>query len=85
MEEYTKKGLSTDQNTFLSEKWGKVTFVPASDGSVKNTCRHCILWDNKWRTCSDKTAPCCAWERDDMKNGYFTIHEMPKEKKNGIQ
>lgn len=63
------------KNTFYSNLWGELTFFPTNDSSLKN-CRRCLLNCDK---CLEECfqAPCLAIHREDKKNGYFSIHEMP--------
>ena len=62
-----------DANTFVSKRWGELTFFPAKTNKVKDTCRHCLL------KCSDEcqTAPCASYQREDNRDGYFSMHQMP--------
>lgn len=75
MEEYTKKGMSTDQNTYVSEKWGELKFVPAASRFFADTCRHCLLYRPVAGLCSDPRALCASCERKDKKYGYFVKSE----------
>ena len=72
-------GMSVDENNFTSMLWGPLTFYPASSNRWTDTCRHCLLWDNAARHCSEPpgTARCADYERTDRREGYFSIHEMP--------
>lgn len=75
-------GTSPDQNTFQSEKWGLLTFYPTKGDKWMDTCRHCLLWESVLGERSDcANAPCHADERTDGKNGYFSIHNMPTERR----
>ena len=40
-------GLSLDQNHFTSMIWGILDFVPTASDKWKDTCRHCLLWNNE--------------------------------------
>lgn len=69
---------ATDQSFFLSETWGLCDFFPTKSDKWADNCRHCILA----RTEDDcGNAPCTAEERADGKRGYFSIHQMPTERK----
>lgn len=73
-------GSTPDQNTFQSEKWGTLTFYPTKGHEWKDTCRHCLLWDSVLgETPACATAPCQATERIDGNNGYYSIHNYPKQ------
>lgn len=69
-------GASPDQNTFQSMQWGLLTFYPAKTDKWKDTCRHCLLWGDYCDECLN--APCSSFSRTDGKEGYFSIHDMPK-------
>lgn len=64
-----------DKNRFYSNLWGDLTFFPTNDSFEKN-CRRCLL---NCKECFDECsqAPCLASQREDHKNGYFSIHKMP--------
>ena len=73
-------GISEDQMTFTSELWGVLSFFPSQTNKWTDTCKHCLLWDNKKRECAAPhgQAPCASYERYDGQEGYFAIHDMPK-------
>ena len=74
-------GVTDDQNTFMSELWGKLTFVPTGSNKWKDNCRHCLLWVRKeCQKPNDEciSAPCSHDCRKDGKDGYFSIHDMPR-------
>ena len=74
-------GLSVDQNTFQSIKWGKLDFFKAGSDKWTDTCRHCLLWKNKEDQTDDDeclSAPCSPGDRIDGLCGYYSIHEMPQ-------
>jgi len=72
-------GMSADESQFTSTMWGVLTFFPASTNKWKDTCRHCLLWDNAASHCSEPpgSARCADYERTDKREGYFSIQEMP--------
>lgn len=72
-------GMSEDESRFTSVLWGELTFFPARSNQWKDTCRHCLLWDNAAGRCSEPpgTARCADYERSDKREGYFAIHQMP--------
>lgn len=74
-------GMSADENQFTSPLWGVLTFFPASSNKWTDTCRHCLLWDNESRCCSEPpgSARCADYERTDRREGYFAIHQFPIE------
>ena len=77
-------GSTPDQNTFQSEKWGRLTFFPTHGHQWKDTCRHCLLWSpdlSELLECN--MAPCQSLERTDGKNGYYSIHNYPKQYHHG--
>lgn len=77
-------GMSADENHFTSTLWGVLTFFPASSNKWKDTCRHCLLWDNAGCHCSEPpgSARCADYERTDRREGYFSIQQMPIKQKN---
>lgn len=70
-------GLSDDENYFMSETWGLLTFYPTKSDSENETCRHCLLRPQ----CDVIDVHCMAWNRQDGRNGYFSIHQMPNPRK----
>ena len=66
-------GLSTNENYFTSEAWGRLEFFPTKSDDPRKTCCHCLLRNSK--ECA--TVKCQATERQDGKNGYFSIHDFP--------
>lgn len=78
-------GVAPDQNTFQSALWGQLTFCPTDGKKWKDTCRHCLLCVRKdEQTDHDEclSAPCDPTDRADHRNGYFSIQQMPKERRN---
>lgn len=71
------------QETFESKEWGTLTFYPVKDDhsfkSRTKCCNHCMLEMNG-EECVQ--ANCRPAEREDYRLGYYSIHQMPKEKKN---
>jgi hypothetical protein len=63
-----------DENHFVSKKWGELMFIPTKTNSVKNTCRHCLLRHSEDEC---QQAPCASYQREDGREGYFSIHQMP--------
>ena len=61
------------QDTFISTKWGTLTFL---EGKPEKCCSHCLL--RHGNECSH--APCTPMERNDGKEGYFTVREFPQKK-----
>lgn len=80
VEQLERFGMSADENHFTSTLWGVLTFFPASSNKWKDTCRHCLLWDNEAGHCSEPpgSARCADYERTDRKEGYFSIQQMPE-------
>ena len=77
-------GLATDQGEFMSEIWGLLTFYPTKGNGWKDTCKHCLLWvHQEEQTPQDEclSAPCSCDERADGRNGYYSIHNMPIERR----
>lgn len=72
-------GMSADEQQFTSPLWGVLTFFPAPRNKFKDTCRHCLLYDNVAGHCSEPpgSARCADYERSDRREGYFSIHQMP--------
>ena len=71
------------ENTFHSEVWGcDLVFVPTKIDTSKYTCNKCLLNDMRVSGVHDecKRAKCMSFERSDKRHGYFTKHDMPKEK-----
>lgn len=66
-------GESDNQMHFTSTTWGLTTFIPTKDDTWKNNCRHCILL----RSAECWQAPCTPEEREDGKQGYYSIQEKP--------
>ena len=65
------------QQQYESEMFGVADFFPVTGKAVNTKCRHCILA----RTEKDcLAAPCTPIERKDGRDGYYSIHQMPKEK-----
>ena len=75
-------GTAPDQNTFQSEKWGLLTFYPTKGNKWADTCRRCLLnaEDNE-PIAECLRAPCDSEDRADGKNGYYSIHNMPTERR----
>lgn len=72
-----------EENTFHSEVLGcDLVFVPVQENTARATCNKCLLNDMRVRGVHDecKQAKCMSFERSDNQNGYFTKHDMPKEK-----
>ena len=70
-----------DENVVFSKQFGRVTFIAAAGNSdkPKDTCQKCLLMGQE--ECLE--ARCAARVRTDGRNGYFSIHQMPKEKRDG--
>lgn len=73
-------GASESGNYYESETWGLLTFFPTRNNDPDKNCRHCLLRceisdKEHWQECVN--APCCADQRKDGRNGYFSIHDMP--------
>ena len=80
-EQLTLFGESSNQNHFHSELWGLLTFVSTGSDKWSDNCRHCPLWKHK----SEQTpydeclhASYSHEDRADGRDGYFSIHNMPK-------
>lgn len=73
-------GMSADEKYFTSTLWGVLTFFPARSNKWTDTCRHCLLWDNEAGHCSEPpgSARCADYERNDRKEGYFSIQHIPQ-------
>ena len=74
-------GTSPDQSTFQSTLWGCLSFYPTDSLKWTDNCRHCLLWVQKRKQRPDDEcviAPCKKDERSDGRNGYYSIHNMPK-------
>ena len=67
-------GMSPDEMSFMSEKYGKLDFFETKSDQWKDTCKHCLLYNSEecHRAC------CMGIHRIDGKNGYFSIHQMPE-------
>lgn len=75
-------GTAPDQQTYQSTLWGTLTFYPTKGDGWNDTCKHCLLWahpESHKQEC--QSAPCRHYDRADGKNGYYSIHQMPKERK----
>ena len=72
-------GISVDENHFTSMLWGELQFFPTKSDKWKDTCRHCLLWNNRDGQTKEclQAAPCRSNSRLDGQNGYFSIHQMP--------
>lgn len=71
--------MSEDQNTFVSERWGELQFFPSKTNKAKDTCQHCLLNPRDEEPVAEcHRAPCCKEERTDQREGYFSIHQMPR-------
>lgn len=80
MKQLSMFGLSQDQNTYQSEKWGTLMFYPTKGHEWKDTCRHCLLWSSVLAEQPDcHMAACQSEERPDGKNGYYSIHNYPNQ------
>lgn len=84
MKEKTNKqleiwGLSPDENHYTSLIWGRLDFFPTASDKWKDTCRHCLLWNNVQGSSTKcfEIPPCRSFTRTDGRNGYFSIHQMP--------
>lgn len=74
---------NVEENTFHSEVWGcDLVFVPTKSNTTKATCNKCLLNEVRVRGVHDECmqAKCMDFLRSDKRNGYFTKHDMPKEK-----
>ena len=70
-----KSDVMTDENTYVSNRWGVTTFHEAPKGwGEKKTCAHCILREDK-EDCD--RARCTPEFRADGKDGYFTVQNFP--------
>lgn len=82
IEQISLFGVATDENSFMSTEWGKLTFYEAASNKWTDTCRHCLLWvypENRTDRDECLTAPCSCDERADHRNGYYSIHNMPQQ------
>ena len=78
-EQLALMGESDTQMHFTSLKWGLLTFYPTKTDKWVDTCKHCLLYDNKTgKGLECLEAPCRSSSRADGKNGFFSICEMPK-------
>lgn len=68
-------GMSPDEMSFMSEKYGKLDFFEALSDKWKDTCKHCLL---RYEDPECHAASCFDYQRRDGKNGYFSIHQMPE-------
>lgn len=64
------------ENFFVSKIWGVLDFFPTKSQQYKETCGRCLL--NGLEEC--KRAHCTPATRADKRQGYFSKHEMPKER-----
>ena len=64
-----------EEDTFDSPTWGQLTFFPAKTDKWNDTCKHCLL-ARSMAECMQ--VHCVASEREDRRNGYFSIHQMPQ-------
>lgn len=64
------------ENFFVSATWGVLDFIPTKSDKFKDTCKKCPLFSSK----ECLFAHCTSISREDEKNGYFSKHEMPKER-----
>ncbi len=74
-------GPSVDKNTFQSAMWGCLTFYSTNSNKWQDNCRHCLLWVHKKLQRPDDEclqAPCSHDDREDGRDGYFSIHNMPE-------
>lgn len=69
-------GCTVTEDEFISELWGRLQFYHTKSDSVKETCRKCLLF----QSIECGIAKCQADERQDHRNGYYSIHQMPKER-----
>lgn len=67
--------MSEDEMSFVSEKYGKLDFFPAPSDAWKDTCKKCLLYHNE-NECH--TTFCLSYQRRDVRDGYFSIHQMPE-------
>ena len=67
-------GMSPDEMSFMSEKYGKLDFFETISVAWKDTCKHCLLWNSG----ECLRANCISMQRIDGKNGYFSIQQMPE-------
>lgn len=70
------------QDTFDSPTWGRLTFFPSKTDKWNDTCKHCLLFHSEAEC---EQVRCVASERDDRRNGYFAIHQMPTTKTTQIK
>ena len=78
IEQLSLFGESSTQNHFHSELWGMLAFYEAAGSNGKYKCRHCLLCRSN-EDCMD--APCEPGERSDGKSGYFSVMQMPDERR----
>ena len=64
------------ENFFVSKTWGVLDFIPTKSDKHKDTCQKCLLRGSK----ECLFARCTHDAREDGRNGYFSKHEMPKER-----
>lgn len=64
------------QDTFESKRWGTLHFFEVKEINYNACCKRCLL-NGSGDEC--RSAPCVPWCREDGKNGYFSIHQMPKQ------
>ena len=72
-------GSTVDENQFVSELWGVLQFYPTRTDDMKETCQKCLL---RCLECSEECAKakCTTDQRRDKRNGYYSIHQMPKQR-----
>lgn len=74
-------GQAQNQSEFMSSLWGRLTFYPTKGNGWKDTCKHCLLWVRKEeQNPQDEclSAPCSCDERQDGRNGFYSIRNMPE-------
>ena len=74
VEELDLFGLSSNENYYMSELWGRLEFFPTKTDDNRKTCRHCLLANSD----ACLLVKCQAEERKDGRNGYFSIHDYPR-------
>jgi hypothetical protein len=68
--------ISTDQNSIKLNDGTVVRFYPIKGRVKKSHCTKCFLLRYPGANCIDP--PCRSWQRNDRKNGVFSIRELPK-------
>lgn len=64
------------QDTFHSDFFGELTFVELKKNfSGYDICAKCLL---KRLPEECHKAPCTPAEREDKRNGYYSVHQMPE-------